>query len=90
MLDQRAESNPLTPLQGGNVRLDRRHDRRALSNDELVRLLDVAREGPTRYRMTGPDRARLYQLAVETGLRANELRSLTWDSFDLAGTPPRR
>ena len=38
--------------------------------------------------MTGPERAVLYQLAVETGLRARELRSLTWDSFDLDADVP--
>ena len=30
----------------------------------------------------------LYRLAVHTGFRANELRSLTPESFDLAATPP--
>jgi len=33
--------------------------------------------------MTGPQRALLYRLAIETGLRANEIRSLTRASFDL-------
>ena len=33
--------------------------------------------------MTGPERVLLYRLAVETGLRASELRSLTQASFDL-------
>jgi hypothetical protein len=33
--------------------------------------------------MTGPERVMLYRLAVETGLRANELRTLKVSSFDL-------
>lgn len=33
--------------------------------------------------MSGQERANLYQLAVETGLRASELRSLIWSSFTL-------
>ncbi len=38
--------------------------------------------------MSGPERAMLYRVAVETGLRAAELRSLTRASFDLNATPP--
>ena len=36
----------------------------------------------------GEGQAMLYRLAVETGLRAGELRSLTRSSFDLDGNPP--
>ena len=38
--------------------------------------------------MTGPDRAALYRVAAGTGFRANELRSLTPESFDLDADPP--
>jgi hypothetical protein len=38
--------------------------------------------------MTGNDRALLYRLAVETGLRASELRSLTDSTFNIGGTAP--
>src|SRR5512135_3397370 len=38
--------------------------------------------------MTGPDRARLYALALGTGLRASELASLTPERFDLSTDPP--
>ncbi len=86
--DGRAPENPLEHLQGGNVRTDRRHDRRAFTDDELRSLLKTLRNGSTRFGMTGPDRAYLYELTAETGLRASELRSLTWASFNLDGTPP--
>ena len=86
--DGRAPDSPLAHLKGGNVRIDRRHDRRAFTDDELRTLLDTTRNGPTRFRMTGPERAVLYQLAAETGLRASELRSLTWASFDLVSSTP--
>jgi len=59
------------------------HDRQALEPDELWRLLQVTRNGPKRFGMTGPQRAMLYRVVVETGLRAGELRSLTVSSFDL-------
>ncbi len=44
--------------------------------------------GPERFGMTGRERAMLYRLAVETGLRAGEIRSLTRASFELDATPP--
>ena len=37
---------------------------------------------------TGPDRAALYLVALGTGFRANELRSLTPEAFRLDGNPP--
>lgn len=85
--DRRANSSPVAYLKPENVRNDRRHDRRALSVSELRRLLSTAENGPERYGMSGFDRATLYTLAVESGLRVAELRSLTWDSLDLGGSP---
>src|SRR5262245_10217638 len=56
---RRTAENPLAHLEGGNVRLDRRHERRELSEDELVHLLDSTRRaGPVR-KMSGPDREML-------------------------------
>ncbi|MCH7592136.1 MAG: tyrosine-type recombinase/integrase [Planctomycetes bacterium] len=86
--DGRAPDSPVQHLKGGNVRTDRRHDRRALSDDELRRLLDTTRKSVTRFGMTGGDRATLYTLAVETGLRRNELRTLVWGACDLDGDSP--
>jgi integrase len=86
--DGRTTENPLAHLQGVNARTDRRHDRRALSLDELRWLLDATQKAPERFGMTGEERAMLYRLAVETGLRAGELRSLTRGSFDLEGNEP--
>ena len=81
--DGRAGASPVTHLDGLNVRTDRRHDRRALTVDEIRRLLTAAAKGPERYGMIGAARAMLYRVAVETGLREAELRSLTGASFDL-------
>jgi len=85
--DRRAVESPVAHLAGLNVKLDRRRDRCALAVGELVRLLDAARNGPDRDGMTGPERGLLYWLAVETGLRAGELRSLTRLSFALGCNP---
>ncbi len=84
----RATTNPLAYAQGLNVRVDRRHDRRALSVEELRQLLTVTAAGPDQLGASGPERAMLYRTAAETGLRANELRSLTRSSFTLAASPP--
>ena len=86
--DGRCRDDALAHLSGYNVALDRRHDRRALTDDELARLIDAAEAGPVVRGMAGADRAMLYRLAVHTGFRANELRSLTPESFDLNATPP--
>ena len=77
----RATRSPLEHLRGLNVATDRRHERRALSADELRRLVATAHDGPEAYGMSGAERALLYRLAVETGLRSNELRSLVRTSF---------
>lgn len=86
--DRRAAESPVAHLDGLNVKTDRRHDRRALTVTELLNLLDTASSGPVRFGMSGPERAMLYRLAVQTGLRGGELRSLTRSSFDLDGDNP--
>ncbi len=82
VLDQRANPLQLDHLKGLNVKTDRRHDRQALQPDQIRKLLEVTKDAPTRFGMTGFERAMLYRLAVETGLRRNELKSLTVSSFD--------
>lgn len=84
----RVSENPLAFLDGLNVALDRRHDRRAFNDDELARLIRAAEQGPALKGVSGPNRAVLYLTAVGTGFRANELRSLTPESFHCDGNPP--
>jgi len=86
--DGRAIKSPVDHLQGLNVRTDRRHDRRALSVDELRRLLTATTTGPVRLGICGKERALIYRLAVETGLRAGELRTLTVSAFNLTAVQP--
>ena len=81
--ERRATENPVAHLDGLNVRLDRRHDRRALTPDESRALLDAAANGPERAGMSGESRSLLYRTALETGLRRGELMSLTVASFNL-------
>ena len=79
----RASSKPLQHLTGMSVATDRRHDRRALTTDEARKLLHAAACGPQRQGIPGPQRSLIYRLALETGLRLNELRSLRKVDFDL-------
>jgi len=83
----RAATNPLSKLTRVTVEVDRRHDRRALSDDEFARLIAAAREGQTVEGISGPDRAILYVLSAWTGFRRKELASLTRRSFDLEAKP---
>lgn len=88
--DGRATESPVAHLTGLNVKTDRRRVRRALSVEEIRWLLAVtdAPTAPERYGMSGPARAMLYRLAVETGFRRGELASLTRASFRLDGERP--
>lgn len=88
VMDQRAETNPLQHLQGENVKLDRHHDRADFNIDELRRLVTVAHNGPDWRGIPGPERSLVYRLVAETGLRANEVRTLTVESLSLDGAEP--
>ena len=84
----RIPKNPLLTLKRLNVATDRRHDRRALDEDEFRRLIQSAANGPDVEGLGGPDRAMLYILATWTGFRRGELAALTLRSFDLDSAPP--
>lgn len=79
---KRAAENPVSHVK--KIKVARREDKRPLTAAEMSILLAVAEKAPVRYGMSGHDRAVLYLLAAETGLRVGELRSLTVSSFDFA------
>lgn len=92
------QADPLAGLRLIHEGSDRKRTRRALSTDELSRLIAAARKS-THVRQTyepasmnrgainGVDRAMLYQLAAFTGLRRSELLTLTPQSFRLDDKP---
>ena len=88
VINRRLKSNPLDSLSALNVRVDRRHDRRPLSQDEFTPLVQVADVGPPAVGLCGRDRAMLYILAAWTGLRRGEIGSLTLRNFRLDANPP--
>ena len=86
--ERRAAENPLAGLRTYNAETDKRHERRGFTVEEMTALLRTTRQAPTRYGMTGSTRAVAYALAFSSGLRRNEIRTLTRASFDLTGDPP--
>jgi len=88
VMTHKVPENPFRFVVKGNVEVDIRHVRRALSADESVRLLDATRTGRVYRGLTGSDRAMLYLVAGMTGLRASELASLAPDSFALDAETP--
>lgn len=81
----RLRTDPLKQLATVDVSTDRRHDRRTPSDEEIGKLFEYL-EGADALEvegMSGRHRALAYRVAMATGLRAGELRSLTPSSFDL-------
>jgi len=79
--------NPMADV-GKMEQTEFRKKRRALTDDEMGRLLAAAGNGPRHRNMSGPERVLCYRLAATTGARANEIRTLTVASFDFSGSPP--
>lgn len=88
--------NPVARIETLNPQIDLRHARREPTDTE-VGILMAYLEGPhadgadgsmiltpaVRCRMTGPQRGLGYRVCMATGYRADELRSLKRESFDL-------
>jgi integrase len=86
---ERLPRDPLAKLPGAGTTSSHRHDRRALTEAELRRLLVAADASPRTIRgLAGRDRWALYLTAMSTGFRAEELSTLTPRLFELDATPP--
>ena len=75
--NQKLPRDPLASVTKPDPKGDRRLERRMLLPDEWPWLKAATRNGPVRSDTGGPARAILYALAIQSGLRLNELRSLT-------------
>ena len=87
-LEKRFVDDPLVRLEMLNVQVDRRHDRRALNDDEVSKLLAATLTGKKVYGFDPVERQMLYIMALSTGLRASELASLTTEGLDLESSTP--
>jgi integrase len=87
---KRARENPIAGVTCMKVTdADRKRRRRPLNDADVAALVQAARESADAFMgLPGPDRAILYIVAVNTGLRASELASLTPESFELDGAQP--
>lgn len=82
--NERARKHRLVLVKPVNARIDRRHPRRILSDEELAKVLAAAESSGQRVMgLTGPERAMYYRIALGTGFRAAEIASLTPMSFNL-------
>lgn len=79
--------SPIRFVHAMNIRLDRRRERRALTKEEIGKLIAAAQAGKRHHSLTGRQRALIYRLAIESGLRYKEIWSLSRASFDLDGVP---
>lgn len=86
--DGRATFNPLQSLKPLNAEVEDHRERRCLPELDFQAFLHAAGNGKALGRLSGTDRFILYVLAGNTGLRAQELASLTPESFHLDGDAP--
>ena len=75
--EHRAHENPISNVPRLSERTDRRHVRRALTADEVRRLLHATSGNGELYGMPAAERALCYRVLVETGLRVHELATMT-------------
>ena len=80
--------DPLVSVKKPNPQADRKRERRMLLREEWDWLRPITQQAPERYGMTGEARALLYAVAIQTGLRSSELRSLTQGHLFLDGDKP--
>jgi len=76
-----ATESPVAHLK--RLNLGKGEYRRALSFAEVCCLIEATEKAPRRFGMMGHERAVLYLVAIETGLRVRELQSLKVSSFDI-------
>lgn len=82
------QGDPLVTVRKLNADRARTFERRALTPDELDRLVAATAARTSRAAVRGPDRAMVYLVVAYTGFRLKEVSHLTPASFRLSETPP--
>ena len=85
--DRRMPTNPLTDTSRLNANTDRRRERRSLTVEEFARLIEATQSAQPFRELTGRDRAVLYLVASNSGLRESELASLETASYKFLCNP---
>lgn len=80
--------DPLSSVKKPNPKTDRRRERRPLLPDEWRLLEAVLATALDRHGMSSNERRLLYTTAIQSGLRSNELRSLTRGRLYFDADPP--
>ena len=83
----RIATNPAARVGKLNAKVDRRIIRRPLTINEIPRLIAATVSGKPHHGLTGTERALIYRLALETGLRHGEIRKLRRVDFHLTADP---
>ena len=74
-------TNPLKAIRKLNSEFDRRKIRRAVTKEEIDRLLETTAARKTCYNILPDERVLIYRLLLGTGLRSTELSLLTPNQF---------
>ncbi len=86
---KRLLTNPLAGIERLNTEVDVRHQRRALTPEEIGQLVRSVAASRKNYQLQTPSmRVRIYTVAYLTGLRHQELASLRVNSFQLNDATP--
>ncbi|QDS97084.1 Tyrosine recombinase XerC [Adhaeretor mobilis] len=86
---KRLAANPLAGMERLNAAMDVRHPRRALTAEEVAKLVSSARSSGVAIQCySGEERARIYLISYLSGLRRGEIASLKPLSFDLKSPTP--
>ena len=85
---QRLPADPLVALKRPNGNRDRRLVRRALLVEEWQVIKSLLPSAGDKMGMPAAERLLIYELAIQTGLRAGEIYSLTKGRLHLAGSTP--
>ena len=79
----RAGRNPFGMLKKTTcTKVDQRRPARTLTVSEVRKLISATASGPDWQRISGRERALIYLICNETGIRANEVRQLQTSDFD--------